>query len=361
MTDEKYMALARSLAECGFGKVDPNPLVGAVIVKDGKTIGTGWHERFGGPHAERNALASCAEDPKGATLYVTLEPSCHWGKTPPCTDATLAAGIRRVVVGSRDPNPLVSGGGTKLLREHGIEVTEGVLKTECDALNAVFFHYIQTKTPFVILKYAMTADGKTATVTGASKWITGETARQRVQQDRNRYAAVMVGVGTVHADDPLLTCRVPDGRNPVRVVCDTHLKTPLGSQIVRTAKEVPTILATCEMDAERALPYRTAGCEVLTLPEKNGRVELRTLMAVLGERGLSSVLLEGGGTLNASALEAEIVNRVQTYIAPKIFGGTSAKTPVMGTGIEDPANALLLSPPRVTVLGGDLLLESEVL
>jgi len=361
MTDENYMALALALAERGVGKVDPNPLVGAVIVKDGKTVGTGWHEHFGGPHAERNALLSCAEGPRGATLYVTLEPCCHWGKTPPCTDAILAAGIQRVVIGSKDPNPLVSGGGVTLLREHGVEVTEGVLKPECDALNAVFFHYIQTKTPFVILKYAMTADGKTATITGASKWITGETARQRVQRDRNRYAAVMVGVGTVLADDPLLTCRAPDGRSPVRVVCDTHLKTPLGSQIVQTAKEVPTILATCETDAERALPYCAAGCEVLTLPEENGRVKLRALLSALGEKGLSSVLLEGGGTLNAAALEAGIVNRVQTYIAPKIFGGASAKTPVMGAGIEDPANALRLSPPRVTVLGDDLLLESEVL
>lgn len=361
MTDEEYMALALALAERGFGRVDPNPLVGAVIAKDGKVIGTGWHECFCGPHAERNALAICAENPKGATLYVTLEPCCHHGKTPPCTDAILAAGIGRVVIGSKDPNPLVSGGGVKLLQEHGIEVTEGVLKKECDALNAVFFHYIQTKTPFVILKYAMTADGKIATVTGASKWITGELARQRVQQDRNRYAAVMVGVGTVLTDDPLLTCRVPGGRNPVRIVCDTHLKTPLGSQIVQTAKEVPTILATCEADKERALPYCAAGCEVLTLPEENGRIALRALLSALGEKGLSSVVLEGGGTLNAAALEAGIVNRVQTYIAPKIFGGAFAKTPVMGEGIEEPAKAFRLSPPRVTMLGGDLLLESEVL
>ena len=361
MTDEKYMALALTNAKRGVGKVNPNPLVGAVIVKDGKIIGTGWHEHFGGPHAERNALSSCTEDPGGATLYVTLEPCCHWGKTPPCTDAILAAGIRRVVIGSNDPNPLVAGGGVKALREHGIEVTQGVLKAECDELNEVFFHYIQTKTPFVILKYAMTADGKTATFTGTSRWITGETARQRVQQDRNRYAAVMVGVGTVLADDPLLTCRLPDGRNPVRVVCDTHLRTPLTSQIVQTATDVPTLLAACETDEARVLPYRSAGCEVLTLPEQNGHVDLKTLMAALGEKGIDSVLLEGGGELGWSALAAGMINRVQVYIAPKLFGGAGAKTPVMGAGVADPSEAFRLSPPRVTVLGDDLLLESEVL
>ena len=361
MTDEEYMALALKQALRGVGKVDPNPLVGAVIVKDGKIIGRGAHERYGSLHAERNALAVCEEDPRDATLYVTLEPCCHWGKTPPCTDAVFDSGIARVVVGSGDPNPLVAGGGVRLLRERGVEVTEGVLKGECDELNAVFFHYICTKTPFCILKYAMTMDGKTATCTGASKWVTGVAARERVQADRNRYAAIMIGVGTVLADDPLLTCRLPDSRSPVRVVCDTHLKTPLTSHIVRTARDVPTILATCETDGERALPYCGEGCEVLTLPERDGRVDLSALTAALGARGLSSLIIEGGGTLAASALEAGIVDRVQAYIAPKLFGGAAAKTPVMGAGIETPSEAYRLSPPRVTLLGDDLLLESEVL
>ena len=361
MTDEEFMARALALAERGVGKVDPNPLVGAVLVKDGRVIGEGAHEVFGGPHAERNALAACAEDPRGATLYVTLEPCCHIGKTPPCTDAILQSGIARVVVGSGDPNPLVAGGGVKLLRAAGIEVTEGVLQTECDAKNAVFFHFIRRGTPFCILKYAMTMDGKTACATGASRWITGETARRRVHEDRNRFAAVLVGVGTVLCDDPLLSCRVPGGRNPVRVVCDTRLRTPLTSLLVQTARDAPVLLATCETDAARALPYRDAGCEVLALPERDGHVDLPALMGALGKRGLSSVVLEGGGTLAWSALAAGVVQRVQAYVAPKLFGGAAAKTPVLGAGVETPDAAFRLTPPRVTVLGDDLLLESEVL
>ena len=361
MTDEEYMARALALAERGVGKVDPNPLVGAVLVKDGRIIGEGAHERFGAPHAERNALAACKEDPRGAALYVTLEPCCHWGKTPPCTEAILQSGVARVVIGSDDPNPLVAGGGVKRLREGGVEVTRGVLQSACDAENEVFFHFIRTGRPFCLLKYAMTMDGKSACVSGKSQWITGETARRRVHADRNRYAAVLVGVGTVIADDPLLTCRIPDGRNPLRVVCDTRLRTPLTSQIVQTAADVPSLLATCETDEKRALPYRAAGCEVLTLPEKNGHVDLRALMAALGQRGVLSVVLEGGGTLAWSALEAGIVQRVQTYVAPKLFGGAGAKTPVLGAGVDAPDLAFRLSPPRVTALGDDLLLESEVL
>ena len=219
MTDEYYMRRAIALAQKGEGQVSPNPLVGAVIVKDGKIIGEGYHEHYGQPHAERNALANCIQSPEGATIYVTLEPCCHHGKQPPCTDALLAAGIRRVVIGSKDPNPLVHGKGIRILREHGVEVTEQVLQDECDEMNEVFFHYIQTKLPFVILKYAMTLDGKIATYTGASRWVTGEAARAHVHRMRNRYHAIMVGVGTVLADDPMLTCRLgktENGVNPVR-------------------------------------------------------------------------------------------------------------------------------------------------
>ena len=208
MTDEYYMRRAIALAQKGEGQVSPNPLVGAVIVKDEEIIGEGYHERYGQLHAERNALAHCTKSPKGATIYVTLEPCCHHGKQPPCTDALLAAGIRRVVIGSKDPNPLVHGKGIRILREHGVEVTEHVLEKECDAENEVFFHYMQTKLPFVILKYAMTLDGKIATYTGASRWVTGEAARAHVHRMRNRYRAIMVGVGTVLADDPMLTCRL---------------------------------------------------------------------------------------------------------------------------------------------------------
>ncbi len=214
MNDKDYMRLALQLAKKGCGWTSPNPMVGAVVVKEGRIIGQGWHQRYGQTHAERNALASCTEDPQGATLYVTLEPCCHYGKQPPCVDAILDAGIHRVVVGSADPNPLVAGKGIAILRAHGIDVTENVLQEECDALNKVFFHYITTKRPFVSMKYAMTMDGKIATYTGASKWITGEIARNHVQRQRHRFRGIMVGVGTILADDPLLTCRIEGGRDP---------------------------------------------------------------------------------------------------------------------------------------------------
>ena len=253
MTDQEYMALALDLAKRGAGWTSPNPMVGAVIVKDGQIIAQGWHARCGDLHAERAALAACTGDPTGATMYVTLEPCCHHGRQPPCTEAILQAGIARVVVGSGDPNPLVAGKGLDILREHGVQVTEGVLAEECRALNHVFFHFIQTGKPYVVLKYAMTLDGKLAAYTGASQWITGEAARRHVHTQRNRYRAIMVGVGTVLADDPLLTCRMESGKNPVRVICDTHLRTPLDSKIVQTAAQVPTILAAVRLDERKQL------------------------------------------------------------------------------------------------------------
>ena len=361
MSDETYMKLALEYAEKGCGWVNPNPMVGAVVVKDDREIGKGYHQRFGELHAERNALASCTEPPRGATLYVTLEPCCHYGKTPPCTDAILESGIRRVVVGSVDPNPLVGGKGIQILREHGIEVTEGVSREACAALNEVFFHFIRTRMPYVVMKYAMTMDGKIATYSGQSKWITGEAARRRVQEDRHRYSAIMVGIGTILADDPLLTCRLPNSRNPVRVICDSRLRTPLSAQVVRTAREIHTILATCSQDEALTRPYREAGCEVFTLPAKDGQVDLRALMTALGKEEIDSVLLEGGGTLNWSALQGGVVNKVQVYVAPKLFGGINAKSPVAGMGVENPEQAFRVTSPRVTRLGEDILLESEVL
>jgi len=359
MTDRDYMRRALTLAERGAGWVAPNPMVGAVLVKDGAVIGEGYHERCGQPHAERNALASCAASPKGATLYVTLEPCRHHGKTPPCTDAILESGVARVVVGVRDPNPLMAGQGIAQLRAAGVEVIEGVLEDECRVLNEVFFHYIQTRMPFVVMKYAMTMDGKTATRTGASRWITGEAARQRVHRDRHRCSAIMAGVGAVLADDPLLTCRMEQGRNPVRVICDTRLRTPLQSRIVRTAETVPTVLAACVPDEAKHKPYLERGCRVLTLPALDGHIDLRALLARLGEEQIDSVLLEGGGTLNWSFLREGLVNKVQAYVAPKLFGG-AAHSPVEGAGVGLPDEAFLLTNSTVTPLGGDFLIESEV-
>lgn len=354
------MQMALQLAQKGCGWTSPNPMVGAVIVKDGRVIGKGYHEKYGQPHAERNALFSCTEDPKGATMYVTLEPCCHYGKQPPCTEAVLEAGIRRVVVGSSDPNPLVCGKGVGILREHGVHVTEGVLREECDRLNQVFFHYIQTGRPCVVMKYAMTMDGKIAAYTGASKWVTGEEARAHVQSQRHRFRSIMVGVGTVLADDPLLTCRIEGGRNPIRIVCDSRLRTPLDSQLVKTADQAQTVIATCCADRERQAAYQKAGCHVWLIPEKEGRVDLKELMKRLGQEKIDSVLLEGGGTLNWAALESGVVQKVQAYVAPKLFGGQLAKTPVEGQGFPAPSQAVILKNSAVTRLGEDFLIESEI-
>ena len=360
MKDTDYMALALSLAERGRGWTSPNPMVGAVLVKEGRIIGQGWHKRRGGLHAEREALANCQESPDRATLYVTLEPCCHYGRQPPCTDAILEAGISRIVVGSVDPNPLVAGKGIDLLRTHGVTVETGVLRAECDRLNRAFFHYITTKRPYVTMKYAMTLDGKISTCTGASQWITGEAARERVHWDRHVNAAILVGVGTVLADDPLLTCRMDGGKNPLRVVCDTRLRTPLDSKLLRTAHEVPTILATGPVTPEKAAPYEAAGCQVWPLPLREGHVDLAALMDQLGTAEIDSLLLEGGGTLNWSMLEAGLVQRIQAYIAPKLFGGEGAKSPVGGAGVALPDRAFRLEDTTVTRIGEDFLIEGDV-
>ena len=357
--DRQYMKMALELAQKGMGFTAPNPMVGAVIVKNGRIIGQGYHRKYGGLHAEREALAACTEETEGAYIYVTLEPCCHYGKQPPCVNAILEAGIRRVIIGSSDPNPLVAGKGIRILKDHGIEVTENILKEECDKLNEAFFYYIQDKKPYVVMKYAMTMDGKIAAYTGESKWVTGEAARIHVQKQRLKYTGIMVGVGTVLADDPMLTCRLENGRNPVRIICDSHLRTPLNSKIVKTAATVPTILATSSKE-QKIKNYEDLGCRVLYVPEKNGHIDLNRLMELLGAEKIDSILLEGGGTLNWSALESGIVQKVQTYIAPKLFGGEKAKTPVEGTGFPDPASAVLLKNSEITRLGHDFLIESEV-
>ncbi|MCR4963468.1 MAG: bifunctional diaminohydroxyphosphoribosylaminopyrimidine deaminase/5-amino-6-(5-phosphoribosylamino)uracil reductase RibD [Firmicutes bacterium] len=354
------MGRALALAEKGRGRTSPNPMVGAVIVKDGRVIGQGWHAVYGGPHAERNALAACRESPAGSTMYVTLEPCCHYGKQPPCVEAILAAGVGRVVVGCTDPNPLVAGKGIEILRRQGVMVTENVLEKECRQLNEIFFHFVQSGLPFVTMKYAMTMDGKIAAYTGESQWITGEEARRHARLQRSRHAAIMVGVGTVLADDPRLTCRVPGERDPLRIICDTHLRTPLQAQVVVTAAQTPTLLATCCRDKSKISAYERCGCRVLPVEEKDGHVDLRQLMRRLGEENVDSVLLEGGGILNWSALESGVVKKVQIYIAPKLFGGKEAKTPVEGQGVASPAAAILLQNYSVRKLDEDLLIEGEV-
>ena len=398
MDDEIYMKQALELAARGEGWTSPNPLVGAVIVKDGRIIGEGWHHKYGDLHAERDALKNCIEDPAGATAYVTLEPCCHYGKQPPCTDALIEAGIKRVVTGSRDPNPLVAGKGIRILKEHGIEVVEAVLEEQCSNINEVFFHYIREGIPFVAMKYAMTMDGKIACYTGRSKWITGEAAREHVQTLRNRYRGIMAGVGTVLADDPMLNCRMKGGRSPVRIICDSNLRTPLDSQIVSSAGEYETIIATCVDDPNRIKPYEAAGISVIYAGRKGMakaldlgvgkgiiaavglkegkniaavndpgkeeketagmKVDLDILMKELGRRKIDSILLEGGSQLNWSVIRAGYVNRIYAYISPKIFGGFAAKTPIAGQGYPDPEYADRFVIDKVIRLGDDILIES---
>ena len=398
---ERFMRAAIELAKKGEGWTNPNPMVGAVIVKENQIIGQGYHHKYGDLHAERDALRDCRErgnDPSGATIFVTLEPCCHTGKQPPCVEAIVEAGIKKVVVGSRDPNPLVSGKGAAFLRERGVEVEEDFLRSECDALNFIFFHYITSKTPYVALKYAMTADGKIATAAGKSKWISCQESRDFVHQLRNKYSCIMAGIGTVLADDPLLTCRILGGRNPTRIICDSSLRLPLDSQLVQTARDVPTIVACVEPDCLQAQDYaapsaeRTqdlnAGASGEASQAKEGaalpaqdflqkekalvqkgvqvircgtkRVDLSILMQKLAAQYLDSVLVEGGGALNFSLLQAGLVQRVYSFVAPKIFGGAAAPSPVAGSGVLEVADAFSLSQIDARKIGNDILIEYEV-
>lgn len=367
MNDIEYMQYAIRLAEQGTGWVNPNPKVGAVIVKDGRIIGEGYHRRYGELHAERNAIASLKESAEGAVLYVTLEPCCHHGKTPPCTEAVLESGIKKVVIGSRDPNPLVSGKGASWLRERGIVVEEDVLREQCDRLNPAFFHHITTGKPYVVMKYAMTLDGKIASRTGASRWITGDAAREHVHRLRGDYAAIMAGIGTVLADDPMLNCRMEGAHQPLRVIVDTHLRLPLESRICNSADQYPTVVA-CGEDisvgtaGKRAHWLREKGIRVVSFPKSDRReaVDLRALTEWLGSEKIDSVLVEGGGTIHEAALEAGIVNHVCAYLAPKLLGGAKAITPVEGLGAETPDRAALLENLSLTQLGADLLLEYDI-
>lgn len=369
MDNKQYMRRAIELAKLGIGKVNPNPLVGAVIVKDGQIISEGYHMVYGDLHAERNAFKNLKkkEDAKGAEMYVTLEPCCHRGKQPPCTEAIIEHGISKVYVGSNDPNELVAGKGIQMLRDAGIEVVTEFLKEECDALNPVFFHYITKKTPFVLMKYAMTLDGKIATKTGHSKWISGEGSRERVQHTRNALKGIMVGIGTILNDDPRLTCRMEGGRNPIRIVCDSKLRIPLSSNVVTTAKEIPTIVATVEPHAEynrfwheQKTELEKEGVEVLIVKELDGRLDLQDLMIKLGEKQIDGILLEGGSTLNYAALQAGIVNRIEVYVAPKLFGGAGFYTPVGGEGVELATEAWQCNLLSMEQIEEDILLTYEI-
>ncbi|WP_394918806.1 bifunctional diaminohydroxyphosphoribosylaminopyrimidine deaminase/5-amino-6-(5-phosphoribosylamino)uracil reductase RibD [uncultured Robinsoniella sp.] len=362
MKDLKYMRHAIELAKKGSGFTNPNPMVGAVIVKEGEVIGQGYHERYGGLHAERNALKNCNISPQGADMYVTLEPCCHYGKTLPCTDAIINSGITRVVIGTLDPNPQMSGKGAAILQRNNICVETGVLENDCKALIRTFAKFITTGKPYVMMKYAMTMDGKTATYTKQSKWITSEKARYQVQETRQQYSAIMAGVNTIIQDDPMLTCRLEHAANPVRIICDTHLRTPLESRIIQSASDhsEETILATCSENEKKKQQFRNKGCRIIETSRKDGHVNLRELMDILGKMNLDSILLEGGSILNWSALQQGIVDGIQAYVAPKIFGGSCAVSPVGGLGVALPEEAFQLTNTRFIPVGNDFLMESEV-
>ena len=330
--DVRWMRRALRLAGRGRGRTSPNPMVGAVVVRRGRAIGEGYHRQVGGPHAEVWALREAGAAARGATLYVTLEPCSHHGRTPPCTDAIMQAGLARVVAGCVDPNPQVNGRGVRCLRGAGIEVEVGVMEAEARRLNEAYCKHIATGMPFVALKAAMSLDGKIATAAGESKWITGERARAAAHRLRARHDAVMVGVGTVLADDPELTVRKSRGRTPLRVVVDSRARTPPRARLLTADERAPVIAVTRQAPRARVRRLERAGAEVWVVGSQRGKVELKGLMRRLGTEGVQSVLVEGGGTLGAGALAAGLVDRVYFFISPRIIGGARALTPVEARG-----------------------------
>lgn len=368
--NEEFMRRAIALAQMGLGFTNPNPVVGAVIVKNGVIVAEGFHRKIGGLHAEREAIKA-AKDKKidlgGASLFVTLEPCAHTGRQPPCTQAIIESGISEVFYGSDDPNPLVNGRGRKALEDAGIRVVPGFLKEECDALNPVFFHYIKTKMPYVILKYAMTADGQTATSKAESRWVTGHAARQNVHKTRSEVMAVLTGIGTVKKDNPMLNVRLDDKkehRQPVRVILDSHLKLSPESMLAKTAREIPVIVfckaELSETERIKKSVLESLGVKVLSARQEKNHSMLYSQLKTLGEMGIDSVLVESGGTLNGSFFfeEKGLVQELQVYIAPKIFGndGRTIFNPVKGKGIDFPADCIKLAKPEVEFFGEDILL-----
>jgi diaminohydroxyphosphoribosylaminopyrimidine deaminase/5-amino-6-(5-phosphoribosylamino)uracil reductase len=357
--DEVWMARALGLAEKGRGYVEPNPLVGAVIVQEDRVVGEGWHERYGEAHAEVNALAQAGDSARGATLYVTLEPCCHQGKTPPCTEAIVRSGIQRVVAAMTDPFPQVAGQGVARLEQAGIAVEIGLKEKEAKRLNAPYLKLLRTGRPYVHAKWAMTLDGKIATHTGDSRWITGDAARRRTHELRGRMDAIIVGIGTVLADDPRLTVRPPGPRVPIRIVLDSRGRLPKTANLVKTAGEVPVLVVTLPT-ASSAEELHAMGCATLGLPDGgNDRPDILVLLDELGRRRMTNVVVEGGAEVLGSFFYAQAVDEVHTFIAPRIAGG-NAKTAVAGRGVEKIADALPLAEWKIEQLGPDVLLHGVV-
>lgn len=357
--DEKWMRQALALARQGRGSTSPNPLVGAIIVKNQKIIGAGYHQKAGTPHAEIHALKRAGANAVGGTMYVTLEPCCHYGKTPPCTQAIIKAGIKKVVVATVDPNPLVSGQGIKQLQEAGIQVITGILADQARRLNEVFFKYVTTGMPFCILKMAMTLDGKIATTTGDTRWISGSEARRVTHQLRSHCDAILVGINTVLNDDPQLTTRLDKGkgRDPLRIILDSKLRIPQEAKVCTLLSSAPTMVATtANHDPEKRRMLANKGVEVLVVDDRKGRVDLNSLMRILANKGITSVLIEGGSTVAAEAMEAGIIDKLYWFIAPKIIGGSKAPTPIGGKGQAKLSNAWKFDIVAARSCGQDLLM-----
>jgi diaminohydroxyphosphoribosylaminopyrimidine deaminase/5-amino-6-(5-phosphoribosylamino)uracil reductase len=361
--DERMMLRAIDLAGRGRGAVEPNPLVGAIVVGDdpARIIAEGWHARFGGPHAEVAALTAAGAAARGGTLYVSLEPCCHHGKTPPCTDAIIAAGIARVVVGTHDPFPAVAGAGVAALRSAGIAVDVGVCEPQARRLIAPFRRLVEDRRPWVIAKWAMSLDGCVATTTGESRWISSEESRALVHQLRGRVDAILVGIGTALADDPLLTARPPGQRRPLRVVLDRTARLPLASRLVTTAREAPVLVAAGpDAPADRMAALEAAGCEVWRGRSASPGERLRELLQELGGRSLTTLLAEGGPTVLGVLADERLVDEVWTFVAPKIIGGDASRAPVGGGGIATLAAATAIDVEAVERPGEDFLIRGVV-
>ncbi len=361
--DALHMERALALAEHGRGRVSPNPMVGCVLVNGGTVVGEGWHRRAGEPHAEAEALRAAGERARGATAYVTLEPCDHSGRTPPCSEALIAAGVRRVVVAALDPNPVTDGAGVRRLREAGVEVEVGLGRERAEAQNEVFRIAQLERRPFVLYKTAMTLDGKIATRTGRSRWITGEASRERVQRWRDELDAVAVGINTVLLDDPLLTSRIEGGRTPVKVVFDSVARTPVTARLFEPDdRGVPArvlLFVTRKASPERLAALRERGADIITTDETQGRTDVRAALPALLERGVTSLLLEGGGTLAWAFFEAQAVDRVAWFVGPKLLGGAGA-SPLGGIGVARMEDALTLSDVVTETLDDDLLVTGRV-
>jgi len=360
--DEFWMRRALAEAGRGIGGVEPNPAVGAVVVRDGRLVAVGHHERFGGPHAEVVALAAAGESARGATVYVTLEPCCHHGKTPPCTDALARAGVARVVAAVLDPSPRVAGGGFARLEAAGVAVAVGPLEAEARRLLAPYLKRLATGRPFVIAKWAMTLDGKLAARTGRSAWISGPRSRALVHEVRGRMDAIVVGIGTALADDPRLTARPPGPRVAIRVVLDATARLPLDGHLARTARETPLLVATTDRaPADRVEAQRSLGAEVVSLPETTpGAVSVPALLDELGRRGMTNVLVEGGGRVLGAFFDAGEVDEVDVFVAPIVEGGSHDYTPARGLGVASMAEALRLDGPAFAEVDGDLRIRGRV-